>query len=179
MAVLPILTYPHKTLREKADLILCVTDEVQKTIDDLAETMYAASHGMGLAAPQIGVSKRIFVIDTNQAGEKGGLKVFVNPIILRTAGSAVCEEGCLSFPGQGEKVQRAGCVAVTALDRDGKPFVLDAEGLLAVAIQHENDHLDGVLFIDHLSPITRDVVKRKMMRRQKAMQRGAGQRKRP
>jgi peptide deformylase len=128
--------------------------------------MYAARDGMGLAASQVGISKRVFVIDTQQEGEQGGLRVFINPVILRKADTAVCVEGCLSLPGIGEPVQRAGRVAVQALDRAGRPFVLDAEGLLAVAIQHEYDHLEGVLFIDHLSHFVRDRVKRKIAKQQ-------------
>ena len=171
MAVLPILTYPHKTLREKSEMILCVTDEIQKLADDLAETMYASQIGMGLAAPQVGVLKRVFVIDTQKAGEKGGLKVFVNPVILRKADTTTCQEGCLSFPGTGEYVNRAARVAVQALDREGVPFVLDAEGLLAVAIQHEYDHLEGVLYIDHLSHFIRDRVKKQVMKQRKKAER--------
>lgn len=168
MAILPVLTYPHKALREKCNPVLCVTEEIEKLIDDLAETMYSDPHGMGLAAPQVGVLKRVFVIDTQKAGEKGGLKVFVNPIIVRKADTATGLEGCLSLPGIVEQMKnRAGRVAVTALDRDGKPFVLDAEGLLAVAIQHEYDHLDGVLFIDHLSHFVRDRARRQMLKRQR------------
>lgn len=162
MSILKILTYPHKKLRQKAEMVYVVTEEIQQLVDDLAETVYASSIGMGLAAPQVGVSKRVFVIDTHEEGEKGGLRVFINPVILRMADEAVCQEGCLSFPKMGEYVKRAGRVAVQALDREGVPFVLDAEGLLAVAIQHENDHLNGVLFIDHLSHFIRERVKKKM-----------------
>lgn len=166
MSVLPILTYPNKILRESCNPILCVTEEVEKLVDDLAETMYFAKNGMGLAAPQVGASRRVFVIDTRQEGEQGGLRVFINPVILSTADTIVCGEGCLSFPGAGERVKRAGRVTVQALDRDGKPFVLEAQGTLAVAIQHETDHLNGVLFIDHLTHFVRDRVKRQAMKQQ-------------
>jgi len=168
MTVLQIRTYPDKVLREKCNPVLCITEEVEKLIDDMAETMYSASSAMGLAAPQVGATRRIFVVDTQQAGEKGGLRVFVNPVLLRTADMAVCQEGCLSLPGVGERVRRAGRVAVQALNQKGEPFVLDAEGLLAVAIQHEYDHLDGVLLIDHLSHFVRDRARRQMMKRRKS-----------
>jgi peptide deformylase len=167
MSVLKILTYPNKVLREPCSPILCVTEEIEKLIDDMAETMYASKLGMGISAPQVGVSKRVFVVDTQREGENGGLKVFINPVILSTADTAFCTEGCLSFPGMGERVKRAGRVAAHALDRAGKPFILDAEGILAVAIQHETDHLNGVLFIDHLTHFVRDRVKRQMAKLQR------------
>jgi len=171
VTVLQILTYPNKKLREPCNPILCVTEEIEKLVDDLAETMYASNRGMGLAAPQVGVLRRVFVIDTQQPGKDGGLKVFINPVIINTANIAISNEGCLSFPGVQEPVKRADRVAVQALDRRGDPFVLDVTGLLAVAIQHEYDHLEGVLFIDHLSHFVRDRAKRKMAKWQKQQRR--------
>lgn len=128
--------------------MLRVDDEVRKLIKDMAETMYAAP-GIGLAATQVDVHKRIVVIDISETRDE--LRVFINPQILEASGEAECEEGCLSVPGVFEKVRRAQRVKVQALDADGKPFVLEAEGLLAVCIQHEIDHLDGKVFVQYLS----------------------------
>ena len=134
-------------------------------IDDMAETMYAAP-GVGLAAPQIGVSKRLFIIDVaTDEDEPSDLRVFINPEIIAAEGETTFNEGCLSFPGVREDIDRAERVTVRALDKDGKPFELEADGLLAIAIQHENDHLDGKLMIDHLSVLRRRLVHRAMTKR--------------
>jgi peptide deformylase len=134
-------------------------------IDDMAETMYAAP-GVGLAAPQIGVSKRLFIIDVaTEDDEPSDLRVFINPEIVALEGETTFNEGCLSFPGAREDVDRAERVTVRAVDKDGKPFELQAEGLLAIAIQHENDHLDGRLMIDHLSVLRRRLLHRAMTKR--------------
>jgi len=165
MAVLPIRVYPDKVLREKARPVEVITPEIQQLVDDMAETMYDAP-GVGLAANQVGVLLRIFVIDTAADDEPSDLRVFINPTILEREGEVVWKEGCLSFPGVSENVERAEKVAVQALDRNGKAFTLHADGLLAIAIQHENEHLDGALMIDHLGPVRRKLVQRKLQKRQ-------------
>jgi peptide deformylase len=159
-----ILHYPDKRLREKGLPVKEITKEIQKLVDDMAETMYAAP-GCGLAATQIGELHRVFVIDTATEDEPSQLTVFINPEILETKGSTSWEEGCLSFPTVHEDIKRAERVRVRAQDRDGKWFELEADGLLAVAIQHENDHLDGVLMIDRVGTLKRRMMHRKMLKR--------------
>ena len=159
-----ILHYPDKRLREPGKRVATVTPEIQQLIDDMAETMYAAP-GVGLAATQIGEAVQVFVIDVADEGEPSDLRVFVNPEILETDGSTTFEEGCLSFPGAREEIERAAKVRVRAQDRDGKTFELEAEGLLAIAIQHEYDHLQGVLMIDKLGPLKKRLLHRKMQKR--------------
>ena len=138
MALLQILEYPDPRLRKIAAPVAAVTPEVQRLIRDMADTMYAAP-GIGLAATQVDVHKRIVVIDISEARDE--LRVFVNPEIIGADGEAECEEGCLSVPGYYERVRRAAWVRVRAQDREGKPFELEAEGMLAVCIQHEAEHL--------------------------------------
>lgn len=169
MAIRTILHYPDKRLREKAQPVAVIDDSIRTLVEDMAETMYAAP-GCGLAATQIGVPHRVFVIDTASQDEPSDLRVFINPEILVRDGETTWEEGCLSFPTVHEEIKRAERVKVRALGLDGKPFELEADGLLAVAIQHENDHLDGVLMIDRLSLLKRKMVGRKMEKR--ATQRG-------
>jgi len=164
MAVLPIRVYPDSVLRERAKPIEKVTPELQRLIDDMAETMYDAP-GVGLAANQVGVLQRVFVIDIANEDEPSDLRVFVNPEIVHKEGEIVWKEGCLSFPGVTESVERAESVRVKALDRDGNPFEMEADGLMAVAIQHENEHLDGELMIDHLGPVRRRLVQRKLSKK--------------
>jgi len=160
MTIRQVLSYPDKRLRVRARPVEKVDAAIRRLIDDLAETMYAEP-GIGLAAPQLGEALRIFVIDL--ASPKGGeLQVFVNPRIVRAEGEIVWKEGCLSFPGISEEVTRAMSVRVEALDRDGKPFSLDATELLAVAIQHESDHLDGKLLIDRVSFLKKRMIRRQM-----------------
>ena len=159
-----ILHYPDERLREKGERIEVVTDEVRALIDDMAETMYAAP-GVGLAATQIGEAVQLFVVDTAEEGAPSDFRVFINPEILEREGELTWSEGCLSFPGVNEEIERAAKVRVRALDRDGKPFELEAEGLLAVAIQHEFDHLQGVLMIDHMGPLKKRMTHRKMLKR--------------
>lgn len=161
MAIRPIVKYPDPRLKQRALPVKVVDDEVRQLVDDMAETMYAAP-GVGLAANQVGVLLRVFVIDTSSEEEPSELRVFINPEIIDTSGTLVWEEGCLSFPGVTEEIRRAEHVRVRALDRDGKPFELDAEGLLAVAIQHENDHLNGVVMLDKLSAVKRRLLGRKL-----------------
>ncbi len=159
-----ILHYPDKRLRERGKKIEAITPELRKLIDDMAETMYAAP-GVGLAATQIGEALQLFIVDIADAEEPSDLKVFVNPEILETDGEVTWQEGCLSFPGIQEDIDRAAHVRVRAQDRDGKWFELEAEGLLAVAIQHEYDHLQGQLMIDHMGPLKKRLTHRKMVKR--------------
>jgi peptide deformylase len=165
MSVRAILTYPDKRLRNQGEPVSDFGPELGALVDDMAETMYAAP-GVGLAAPQIGVSKRLFIVDVATGeDEPSDLRVFINPEIIERTGEVVWEEGCLSFPGVHEEIGRAERVKVRAQDRHGATFELEADGLLAIAIQHENDHLDGKLMIDHLSLLRRRLVHRAMMKR--------------
>src|SRR6188768_3755451 len=161
MAVLPILTYPHPILKSVAQPVSEVTDEIRKLVEDMAETMYAAP-GVGLAANQVGVLKRIFVIDVAGEDEPSDLKVFINPEIVEMDGEQLFSEGCLSFPGASEDIKRAKTLKVRALDAQGNAFELEADGLLAVAVQHENDHLNGVLMIDKLSALKKRMMSKKV-----------------
>jgi peptide deformylase len=162
-----ILHYPDARLREPGKRVERVTAEIQQLVDDMAETMYAAP-GVGLAATQIGELHQIFVVDCAAEGEPSDFRVFINPEILEREGSTTFEEGCLSFPGAREEIERAARVRVKAQDREGKWFELEAEGLLAIAIQHENDHLQGVLMIDRLGPLKKRLLHRKMLKREPA-----------
>lgn len=148
MALLHILRYPDPRLHKVAAKVERVNEGIRKLIKDMAETMYAAP-GIGLAATQVDVHKRIIVMDVSDARDQ--LMVFINPDLLATSGEADLEEGCLSVPGVFEKVRRAERITVRALDAEGRPFTLEAEGLLAVCIQHEMDHLEGRVFVDYLS----------------------------
>lgn len=141
-----------------------INDEVKQLVDDMAETMYAAP-GVGLAATQIGEAVQLFVVDTADDGAPSDFRVFINPEILEREGEITWSEGCLSFPGVNEEIDRAAKVRVRAQDREGKTFELTAEGLLAVAIQHEYDHLQGVLMIDHMGPLKKRMTHRKMIKR--------------
>lgn len=165
MAVRPILHYPDKRLREPGQPVTEFDAELGQLIDDMAETMYAAP-GVGLAAPQIGVSLRLFIVDVaTEDDEPSDLRVFCNPEILALDGSTTFDEGCLSFPGAREEIDRAERVRVRAQDRHGTSFELEAEGLLAIAIQHENDHLDGKLMIDKLGVLRKRMLHRSMVKR--------------
>ena len=159
MARLTILHYPDSRLRKPALSVEIVDDGVRVLVADMLETMYAAP-GIGLAATQVNVRKRIVVMDVSE--EKNRSLVFINPTLLEREGEGEMEEGCLSVPGFYETVRRAERVRVSALDRDGEPFELDASGLLAVCIQHEIDHLDGKLFVDYLSALKRDRIRKKL-----------------
>jgi peptide deformylase len=159
MALLPILRYPDPRLHKKAAPVERVDETIRKLIADMAETMYEAP-GIGLAATQVDVHKRVIVIDVSE--DKSKLLAFVNPEILERAGEQVCEEGCLSVPGIYEKVTRSERVKVRALDVRGEPFTLEAEGLLAVCVQHEIDHLDGKVFVEHLSQLKQGRIKAKL-----------------
>jgi peptide deformylase len=156
-----ILKYPDPRLREVAKPVDAVTPEIQALVDDMAETMYE-SNGCGLAATQIGVNQRVFVVDCAGEDEPSDFRVFINPEIVATDGDQLWNEGCLSFPGVSEEIKRAERVRVRALDRAGVGFELEADGLLAVAVQHELDHLNGVLMIDKLSALKRRMMGRKL-----------------
>ncbi len=159
-----ILHYPDKRLREKGKKIETFTAELRRLVDDMAETMYAAP-GVGLAATQIGELLQLFIIDIADNDEPSDLRVFINPEILETTGEVTWPEGCLSFPGVTEDIDRAAHIRVRALDKNGKSFEIEADGLLAVAIQHEYDHLQGLLMIDHMGPLKKRLTHRKMVKR--------------
>jgi peptide deformylase len=148
MPLLTILRYPDPRLHKRAARVDAVTDDIRKLINDMAATMYAAP-GIGLAATQVNVHLRVIVIDVSES--RDDLRVFINPELLSADGDADIEEGCLSVPGVFEKVRRAERVVVRALDASGAPFTLEADGLLAVCIQHEMDHLEGKVFVERLS----------------------------
>jgi peptide deformylase len=160
MAKLTILEYPDPRLRTRAEPVARVDDALRRLIDDMFETMYAAP-GIGLAATQVNVHKRLLVIDVSE--DKNHPLVFVNPEIVERQGSVQAEEGCLSVPKIFETLaERSERVVVRALGRDGKPFELEAGGLLAICIQHEIDHLDGKLFVDYLSELKRTRIRKKL-----------------
>ncbi|MDD2885467.1 MAG: peptide deformylase [Dechloromonas sp.] len=159
MALLPILRFPDPRLKKVALPITNVDNGIRRLAADMAETMYEAP-GIGLAATQVDVHKRLMVIDVSE--EKNALCVFINPEIVNQAGSETGEEGCLSVPGIYDKVERAAEVTVRYLDLDGKPQQLAADGLLAVCIQHEIDHLNGKVFVDHLSQLKQTRIRNKM-----------------
>jgi len=164
MALLPILEYPDPRLKKVATPVGPVTPEIRKLVDDLAETMYAAP-GVGLAATQVNVHKRVLVIDISE--HRDVLRVFIDPELLSAEGQAECEEGCLSVPGYYDKVTRAARIRVRARNERGEMFELDADGLLAVCIQHEMDHLEGKVFVEYLSPLKRARVAAKMRKKQR------------
>lgn len=159
MALLPILRYPDPRLHKIAAPVERVDDKIRKLAQDMAETMYAAP-GIGLAATQVDVHKQVIVIDASE--DKSALITLINPEILARDGEQVCEEGCLSVPGIYEKVARSERVTVRALDPHGNPFTLEAEGLLAVCVQHEMDHLQGKVFVEYLSRLKQTRIKAKL-----------------
>lgn len=159
----PILTYPNPELKKKSAPVTIINDAVKELARDMAETMYDAP-GVGLAAPQIGVHQRIIVIDVSDKDEANGLIIAVNPVIVHAEGEAYEEEGCLSVPKYAANVRRHARVVVRGLDLEGNEQTWKTDGLLAIAFQHEIDHLDGILFVDHLSPLKRDLFQRKMRR---------------
>ena len=159
MAKLEILEFPDRRLRTKARAVAVFGERLKRLATEMLETMYAAP-GIGLAATQVDVHERILVLDVSE--QHNTPHVLVNPEILRAEGQQVYQEGCLSVPGIFADVERAGNIRVRAQDTDGKVFELEAEGLLAVCIQHEMDHLDGKLFVDYLSPLKREMVRRKL-----------------
>ena len=164
MALLAILQYPDPRLYTVAAPVSVVNDEICKLIKNMADTMYAAP-GVGLAATQVDDHRRVIVIDTSDAHDK--LQVFINPEILVSSGIATCEEGCLSVPGIFEKVARAEHITVRALDARGRSFTLEAEGLLAVCIQHEMDHLEGKVFVEKLSRLKQSRILARMKKQER------------
>jgi peptide deformylase len=164
MALLDILQYPDERLHRAAKPVLVVDDKIQQLIKDMAETMYAAP-GIGLAATQVDVLLRIVVVDSSPNHDQ--LRTFINPELISRAGVSDFEEGCLSVPGIYEKIPRADVITVRALDAAGKPFELKADGLLAVCIQHEMDHLDGKVFVDYLSRLKQQRIAEKLRKQRR------------
>jgi peptide deformylase len=167
MAILEIVQYPDPRLREKCQPVTQITPHIRNVLDDMAETMYAAP-GVGLAAAQVGVKERLIVVDVGDdedSGRTSKLYKIVNPEIIERKGRIEYEEGCLSIPGPKEMVKRAAEVVLVGLDENGKDMEVRADGLLAVCFQHEIDHLDGILFIDHLSRVKRERIKSRLAKR--------------
>ena len=164
MARLPIIEFPDPRLRTVARPVKEVDTRIRQLIDDMFETMYEAP-GIGLAATQVDVHERLLVLDVSE--DKSYPMVFINPEITSAEGHQVYQEGCLSVPGIYADVKRAERIVVKALDRDGQPFELSAEGLLAVCIQHEMDHLAGKVFVDYLSPLKRELVRKKLAKQRR------------
>lgn len=159
MAIRPILHFPDPALKKVSTPVETVDDEIRVLVDDMLETMYEAP-GIGLAAPQVGVLSRVIVVDITE--DKSEPMVLINPELVETRGVEQMEEGCLSVPGIYEPVERADWIRVRALDREGVEFDMETDGLKAVCIQHEIDHLDGKLFVDYLSPLKRNRIQKKM-----------------
>ncbi len=164
MAILPILQYPDERLHKVARKIEQIDDAIRKLVRDMAETMYAAP-GVGLAATQVDKHIQLIVIDTSETHDD--LKVFINPELLNSQGKEENEEGCLSVPGIYEKVSRAERITVRARDEHGKSFTLEAEGLLAVCIQHEMDHLRGKVFVEYLSQLKQSRIRAKLIKQRR------------
>jgi peptide deformylase len=164
MALLHILTYPDPRLRQRASPVAVVDAQLRQLVDDMAQTLYAAK-GIGLAATQVGVAQRVVVIDLSPGQDQ--LQVLVNPRVVARDGSQECEEGCLSVPEVYDTVERAERVTVSYLDINGDARQMDADGLLAVCVQHEIDHLDGKLFVDYLSRLKQDRLRKKADKRQR------------
>jgi peptide deformylase len=164
MALLPILHYPDERLHRVAVPVQDINDRVRQLVRDMAETMYAAP-GIGLAATQVDVHEQVIVIDISETHDQ--LRVFINPEIVDSRGVAECEEGCLSVPGVYEKVTRAEWIKVRALDAQGQPFELEADGLLGVCIQHEIDHLRGKVFVEYLSRLKQTRIAAKLKKQQR------------
>jgi peptide deformylase len=158
-----ILIWPHPLLKKKAGAVARVDDETRTLVRDMFETMYAAD-GVGLAAPQVGVLQRVIVLDTRPRQPESHPLAMINPQIVAMEGETTYTEGCLSIPGEAEDVDRAAVVTVRFLDPEGKEQTLTADGLLAIAIQHETDHLDGTVFVDHISVLKREMIRKRMKR---------------
>jgi peptide deformylase len=159
MAVLSVVYSPHPCLRKKTELVQEITPEIQKLVEDMYETMYQ-QNGVGLAANQVAISLRIFVMDVSD--NRNQRICAINPELLSSSGTQEDHEGCLSYPGAYDKVTRADKVRFKALDVNGKPYEMEAEGLMARCIQHEIDHLNGMLFVDHLSRLKQDRARKKL-----------------
>ena len=171
MALRQILTEPNKILREKSLFVEKVDEDLQKLMDDMLETMYAAP-GIGLAAIQVGIPKRIIVLDIAQKNGPRDPKFFINPeIIGKSENNSTYEEGCLSVPGQFAEIDRPDKCHIKYLDYHGQPKELKAEGMLATCIQHEIDHLEGILFIDYLSKLKKSMIIKKLSKQKKAIER--------
>ena len=171
MTIRKILTEPNPFLRQKSTKVDVVNDEVRSLLDDMLETMYHAP-GIGLAAIQIGVPKRVIVIDLSRDDEKKNPLYFVNPeLITNSDNKAAYEEGCLSVPGQFAEINRPDKCKVKYLDYNGKQQILDAKDLLATCIQHEMDHLEGILFIDYLSKLKKSMIVKKLSKQKKSLER--------
>jgi peptide deformylase len=170
MTKLAILEYPDPRLRTTAKAVEVVDDAVRQLADDLLDTMYGAN-GIGLAATQVDVHRRVLVLDVSE--ERNRPLVFINPELVSATGRGPGEEGCLSVPDIFDKVQRATHVRVRALGRDGQPFEMDSEGLLAICVQHEMDHLEGKLFVDYLSELKRQLIRRRLEKERKQRPAGA------
>jgi peptide deformylase len=160
-----ILTYPDPELKKRSLPVTVITDKTRELVQDMAQTMYAAP-GVGLAAPQIGVHQRVIVIDVSVKEESPELIVAINPEIIHAEGEAYEEEGCLSIPKYSANVRRHAKVVVKTLNLEGEEVIYRADDLLAIAFQHEIDHLDGILFIDHLSPLKRGIFRKRYQRAQ-------------
>ncbi|NVN98130.1 MAG: peptide deformylase [Geobacteraceae bacterium] len=160
-----ILTYPDPELKKKSAPVTVINDSLRQLVEDMAETMYDAP-GIGLAAPQIGVLQRVIVIDIAGGDEPPELIAAINPVIVHAEGETFEEEGCLSVPKYAANVRRHGKIVVKGLNPDGEEMTWKAEGLLAIAFQHEIDHLDGILFIDQISQLKRDIFRRKYRKSQ-------------
>ena len=173
MARLSILIAPHPALKSKAKPVAAVDDGIRQLVDDMLETMYAAP-GIGLAANQVGVLQRVLVLDVARNDEKAAPQALINPeIVWQSDALSTYSEGCLSLPEQYAEVTRPSEAKVRYLDRDGRRQELHATGLLATCVQHEIDHLNGVLFVDHLSALKRNIILRKLAKAQKAQAEGA------
>ena len=164
MAILDILHYPDKRLRTVAKPVAKVDDTIKKLVDDMLETMYAAP-GIGLAATQVDVHEQVIVIDVSEDGDQP--LCLINPVIVEQEGTESCDEGCLSVPDIYETVQRAEKVTVKAMDQNGDEYTLQADEMLAVCIQHEMDHLKGKLFVDYLSPLKLQRIKKRLLKQQR------------
>lgn len=169
MAILEIFKYPEPVLSRVAPEVKTITGDTVKLVNDMLDTMYAAP-GVGLAAPQVGVSQRVIVLDVDHENPRKQVYKLINPVITATEGKVIWEEGCLSVVDFTAEVRRAAQVAVTAFDENEKEVKIEADGLLAVALQHEIDHIDGKLFIDRISRLKRDLYAR---RRKKMLRSGA------
>jgi peptide deformylase len=171
MTIKKILTEPDPFLRQKSSIVEDVNDEIRTLMNDMLETMYNAP-GIGLAAIQIGVPKRVIVIDLSRDNEKKNPSYFVNPeIITNSNNDAIYEEGCLSVPGQFAEINRPDKCKIKYLDYNGSEKTLEAEGLLATCIQHEMDHLEGILFIDYLSKLKKNMIVKKLSKQKKSLER--------
>jgi peptide deformylase len=166
MAFLEILKYPNPNLKKKSQPVGKIDQRLRQLVRDMAETMYSAP-GVGLAAPQVGFPLRLVLIDVTPANQPKNLMVLINPEIVASEGECLWEEGCLSVPDFAEEVKRKKKVVVRCQNLEGETVEIEGEDLLAVALQHEIDHLDGILFIDHLSPLKRDLYKRRLQKEKK------------